>query len=219
MITNVSALLDRKTRAKVLADDLRGQAIYRLRRAGLFVQDTAEVLNCSRSIVWNLLAPQFPQARRLALSSPPEDDPPDLESMSRNERYLALYQPPGTEKEIAEGNEELAHHLAAEVRRWLSAFEARDLDRRYAIEGAGVSLDRSPLNAVGEYVFDVDRAVLEAERVWRPKTIDRGLITRLGRGLACWIRFWITDPIIWNRALDLEYTYFGERAEAAALAA
>ena len=218
MITRVSALLDRKTRAGVLADTLRGQAIYLLRRAGLSLQETAEVLNCSRSLAWSLLAPQFPKARLLAAASELGDDAQDFESMSRNEQCLALYQPPTTEKEIVHERERLGRHLAAEIRRWLSAFEACDLDRRIAIEEAGLSLDHSPLNRPGEYVFDVDRAVREAEVVWRPETrcVDaQGFRAELGRWLACWIRFWITDPVIWNRALDLEYTYFGDRALAA----
>ena len=89
---------------------------------------------------------------------------------------------------------------------------------RLAIERAGLFLDHSPLNSAGQYVFDIDRVVLEAQNVWKPKTvraIDRELSTVLGRGLACWIRFWISDPFIWNRALYREYKYFGERAEVA----
>ena len=218
MITIVSALLDRRTRARVLTDDLRGLAIYRMRKAGLWVHDTAEVLNCSRPIVWALLVSQFPQARRLAKSSAPEDDPLYFESMSRNQRCLALYEPPVTDKEISVAREELARHLAAEVRRWLSSFEVCDMDRRVAIEQAGLCLDHSPLNSAGEYVFDVERAVLDVEGFWAPGALyvsDAELSRKLGRRLACWIRFWITDPVIWNRALDLEYTYFGERALAA----
>lgn len=216
MITSVSALLNRKTRASVLTDDLRGQAIYRMRKSGMLLQDTSEVLNCSRRVVSTLLVPQF-HAQHMAGISSAGNDSPDLDSMSSNELCLALYRAPVTDQEVARERQRVARHLAAEVRRWLSAFEVRDLDRRVAIEQAGLGLDHSPFNSAGEYVFEVDRAVSEALDVWKPRTpcrSDRELDAELGRWLACWIRFWVADPAIWNRALDLEYQFFGGRAEA-----
>ena len=81
-----------------------------------------------------------------------------------------------------------------------------------------VLLDATPLKADGEYLFDKNRALSELLGIWRPKMHSAGYRdyeTLITRWLASWIRFWVAQPIIWYRALDLEFVHFGEDSKAA----
>jgi hypothetical protein len=114
--------------------------------------------------------------------------------------------------------EDFARHLSTEIHRWLGTFEATDADRRQAVEQAGLRLDNSTFHFDGKYLYPTGDVVSEFIAVWNPLYLtadDRVFGRAAGRWLAAWIRFWITDPDIWNRALDLAYDHFGARALAA----
>lgn len=131
---------------------------------------------------------------------------------------LLRYRPPQTERSISGERERLARRLAREIRSWVTSFELSDTERQQVIERAGFLLDDSLLNADDNCLFDENRALSELLGIWKPKIItaaDRDLQTLISRWLASWIRFWITQPIVWNRALDLEFAHFGARAQAA----
>ncbi len=122
-----------------------------------------------------------------------------------------------SEAEIARERERLAQQLAGEIQRWLCTFEASDQDRQCAIDQAGLLLDESPLTADGKFHFDRPdhHGILH---VWSPCFINpdvREFGKVVGSWLALWIHFWITDTIVWNRALDLEYAHFDTTAQAA----
>jgi hypothetical protein len=217
MITSVSALLDRKTRRAVLADLNRGRAVARFREEGLPVPDIALALNCSRPIIDYFLLRQKPWFRKNEEKLRTKRQARDLRFIKRHDRGLILYRPPRTEEGIARERELLAGHLALEVRRWVCELEQSDANCQSVIERAGLLLDQSPLNMRGEYVFDADRAAEEVLRIWKPEACDAGdleFTSLFGRCLAAWIRFWIAQPLIWNRALDLEFAYFGSKPNA-----
>jgi len=126
---------------------------------------------------------------------------------------------PRSSEFIAQQLERSAQSFAREVRQWLCSFEASDADRKLVINDAGLLLDQAPLDSDGTYLIDNIRAVTEILAIWRPKTshsADRDFVTVVSPWLAVWIRFWITDPNICNRALDLEYAHFGAKAQTAA---
>jgi hypothetical protein len=119
---------------------------------------------------------------------------------------------------VARLREWRASHLAIEVRAWLDTFEASDRDRQQTVEEAGFVLDGSPLRADGQCEFDIDRTYMEIVGIWRPFYLspgDREFRKVVGPWLASWISFWITDPVVWDRALDLDYAHFGAMAQAA----
>jgi hypothetical protein len=182
------------------------------------VQEIALALNCSQSIVARYLSAEIPWVRRVAAGTQPNDNQmPNLSPIPRSASVLLRYRPPRTERGIAGERERLSRHLAEEIRSWIVAFELNDRQRQQVIERAGLLLDTSPLKANGEHLFDKNRALSEQLGIWRPKTLDgdRDYQTLIARWLASWIRFWIAQPIVWKRALDLEFAHFGAQAQAA----
>jgi hypothetical protein len=181
------------------------------------VPDIALALNCSRPIIENFLLRQKAWFREHDEGLPSRWQARDLRFIKRNDRGLILYRPPRTKEGTARECELLAGLLALEVRRWLRSLEQSDADCQSVIEHAGLHLDHCPLNVRGEYKFDADRAAAEILKIWKPEADDAGnleLRSLFGRCLAAWIRFWISQPLIWNSALDLEFAYFGSKPNA-----
>jgi hypothetical protein len=176
-------------------------------------------LNCSQSIVVDYLFAETPWVRRVAAGTLPRNNQlPDLRPIPRSASVLLRYRPPRTQRGIAGERERLARHLAQEIRSWIVSFELSDTQRQQVIERAGLLLDASLLSADGEYLFDKNRALSELLGIWRPKMLstgDRAYEALIIRWLASWIRFWIVRPVIWQRALDLEFVHFGAQAQAA----
>jgi hypothetical protein len=219
MITRVSGFIDRKTREAARTDDLRPRVLVRLCQSRLSVEDIALAFNCSESIVRSLLArPLLSLLSGEGTSPACPIEPINLEAMPQMKRAVGLKSGPGSSEDAACDQEKHARLLAMEIRRWLCTFGMTDTDRQYVIERAGLLLDNAERNSAGEYVFDVSRTVLDALGIWGPKpflTGDREFRTLVGRWLTSWIHFWIADPVVSNRALDLEYAYFAEQAQAA----
>jgi hypothetical protein len=218
MITRASAFFDRTSREGILVDHRRGRTLVLLIQYRLSVEDLALALNCSESIVRSLLAHQYRSLPALSgTDSPSSTEAIDARMAARVERTV-IVPPSASEGEIPREVETLARHLALEVRRWLCTFEVSDADRQQVIQEAGLLLDGSPLNVAGEFDFQVNRVFLEVLGIWSKSARSSRspeFKTRLGQWLASWIRFWIADPAVWNRALDLEFAYFGENAQAA----
>lgn len=220
MITSVSALLDRATRSAVLRDPSRKRVIVALHEAGTSVRDIAQSLNCSDAIVNAFLREGTPGPDPL-VERYGKDVAAIITSkwISRHDRGLLLYRPPSTQAARARHRESIATHLSSEVRRWLGAIEMSDADRQRVIDFAGMQLDQSPLlRKTGKYFFYSPRVVAEIEGIWKPNSSqagDRDFLPVIGRWLASWIRFWIWDPAIWNRALDMEFAHFSSLAQAA----
>jgi hypothetical protein len=219
MITKASAFIGRKTSGAAGTDDVRARVVVSLCQSRLSVEDIAQAFNCSESMVRSLLVRPFRSQLSGEGPHPVRSiGPIDLKAMLQLNRAVGLESGPGSSEDAACEQKEHARLLAIEVRRWLCTFEMTDPDRRYVIEQAGLLLDDSKLNSAGKYDFDIDRTVLDALGIWGPKaflTGDREFRSLLGRWLASWIRFWITDPVVWNRALDLAFASFEENAQAA----
>jgi hypothetical protein len=219
MITRSSAFLDPKTSAGQLIDDRRSRVLLLLCQYRYSIEDLAMALNCAEAMVRSLLARPY-RALYVGDHDNPERamEPINLRMIPQIERPVVLNPPTASKDEIARQQEKHAQQLAIEVRRWLCTFETSDQDRRQAIEQAGFLLDESPLDANGRYHFEVNQVFMELLGVWRPYRTnpeDRELGKAVIPWFASWIRFWISDPKVWNRALDLEFAYFDARARAA----
>jgi hypothetical protein len=216
MITRVSALLDRRTRLSVLFGPDHARAASAIAGAGMSLEEISGALNCSFPLVQRFLmpTPMF-WADGLADLSKQED----LRHVPRNLRVLVPCRPSRTTNGRSRKREQLAGHLAKEVSRWLSQFQLADHDRLRLVEYGRSLLDNSGLNAQGIYVFNSERAIEEILGIWRPSGPSVGaceLNVLLGRWLASWIRFWISDSRVWARALDITATEFESNSESPA---
>ncbi len=218
MITKSSPFLDHKLCDGEL-NKLRFRAILRLIQVGFSVEDLAMALNCSESMVRWLLALPY---RTLYLRDHSDRkrllEPLNLKMLPEPERPVVLDPRVSSEDETRRQQEKQAQLLAIEIQRWLCTFEASDQDRQQATEQAGFLLDESHLTEDGLLQFDSYRVFAEINAIWRgtPSTsVDKSFMAVVSPWLASWIRFWISDSAIWNRALDLAYTHFGARAQAA----
>lgn len=219
MITRTSAFIDRKTSEAARINDLRARVVVSLCESRLSIEDVAQAFNCSESIIRSLLVRPF---RSLFSGEGPHlarpIEPIDLKAALRLNHAVGFESGPGSSEDAAGEQKEQAHLLAVEVLRWLYSFEMTDTDRRSVIERAGLLLDEAPINSAGKYDFDIIRTVLNAHGIWRPNpflTEDREFRSLISRWLASWIRFWVTDPVVWNPALDLAFASFKEKAQAA----
>lgn len=219
MITRASSFLDRRSAESRSVDRMRGVTIVLLSKHNMPIEDIAMALNCSESVVRSLLAGQYLSVRPLAGSNIAScTDAISVrmavhadEADNNDHRQLTV-------DEIAVERGRCSRLLSLEVRRWLCTFEVSDADCQYVIEQAGFLLDKSFLNEDGNLSFGVTAAFLEVLGIWGRHALSShspDFRTRLSPWLACCIRFWITDPAIWNLALDREYTYFGDRSLAA----
>ena len=210
MITSRSAALDRKTRLEVLHDPNRGRAVSAFLDAGMSHRDIGEALNCSQRVLDILLLALVPRTPRM-MSAAPDWDP---RHTPRHFRGLMLYRPPRTPEGIAREQEKLAGHLGCEILRWLQSSTLTTADRLEIIQAAAFRLDQAPVNARGQYAFSADRAIEEVLGLWRPNgAIDPNENARLGRWLASWVRFWISDPEVWSLALDRVAAILGQEVQ------
>ena len=191
----------------------------RLIQFGFSVEDLAMALNCSESMVRSLLALPY---RTLYLRDDGNRksvlEPIDVRMLPVPERPVVLNPRTPPKDETSLQQEKHAQLLAIEIQRWLCKFEASDHDRQQAAEKAGFLLDESPLTEDGRLRFDSYRVFAEINGIWRgaPSTsVDKSVGEAVSPWLASWIRFWVSDPAIWNRALDLAYAHFGATAQAA----
>jgi len=220
MITRVSAFIDRNTSEAARTDDLRARVLVLLCQSRMSVEDLALALNCSESMVRSLLVRPFRSlfsGEGAGAARPIE--PLNLRAMPELEPAVGRESGPGSADEAAREQERHARLLAAEVRRWLCTFEVSDADRQRIVEDAETVLIGSPLNEAGKFDFSVNSAFLEVIGIWgrRARTSrSPDFRTRLSQWLASWIRFWVTDTVVWGRVFDLAFDYFGEKVRAAA---
>lgn len=219
MITTRSALLERKTRDAIVTDPARAWVVSRLCLAGMSEQEIADALNCSLRIVGNLLVYAAPWVPRVTASvALKRNRRPEAVPTPRSASVLLRYRPPCTDRGIAGERERRAHYLSSEIRHCVASCELSNAERQKLIERAGMLLADSPVKADGEFSFDKNRLLAEIRSIWLPSGLiaaGRNPETMLSCWLASWIRFWITQPMVWNRALDLAYDHFGVDAQAA----
>jgi hypothetical protein len=215
MITICSPLFN-STTASTELNDKRAQVLIVLCQSRLPFADIAEALNCRESLVRSLLDRPF---RASALNDPPHTITPiDVAMASRTQRSAIQKQPLAPVPEASNVREDLARHLATEIRRWLGTFNLSDAERRQAVEEAGKRLDQSTFYMESNYYFDVFRVSDQILSVWSPRLRSRGeqqFWMRVGQWLAGWIHFWVANPDIWNLALDREFDHYGREAQAA----
>jgi hypothetical protein len=213
MITMVSALFDRRTWYSVLFCPDRARTVSAIAGAGMGFEEISVALNCSLPLVQHFLMPTrmfgadgFADLRK-------QDD---LRQVPRNRRVFVLDRPPRATNGRTRERGRLAGYLAKEVSRWISQFQLTDHDRLQVVEYGRSLLDNSGLNTQGIYVFNFERAIEETLGIWRPSgpridACEPNVL--LGRWLASWIRFWISDSRVWERALDLTAIEFESKSE------
>lgn len=212
MITRSSALLTATASDHELSEQ-RARVLIDLLRSKMSIDDIAMALNCSEFVVRTLLVAPY----RSAYTGPgmTVHHPIDLMSFPPS-RSIASERPDPEPEEAARRQERLTDRLYKETCIWLVSFEASDGGRQNAVEQAGFFLDKSAVYRAGKYLYAADRVSAEIRYAWEPWIPDRYFPIVAGRFLACWIRFWITDPEIWDRALDLAWEHFGRKVQAAA---
>jgi hypothetical protein len=216
MIARGSALLNYFAGDDKVNDD-RVRVLARLGHWKLSIEEIALTLNCSEPMVRSLLArplrPRYAWKRNFKVNT----RRPIKRVILPCTRKSAISSRPASNEINDAVREELAQHLATEIHQWLDSLEGSDADRQRAIERAGILLDETPSYWDGEYEFSVKCVTLEIVGVCEPSDLnpnDQEFRLVVGRWLAAWIRFWIADPEIWNRALDLEFGRFGAKAQA-----
>ena len=218
MITKTSALYHRVAKSHELNVN-RAHVMISLCQYGMSIDDIAEVINSSESMARSVLVRPF------RFIDPKDDNHPVRTIDTVHVPRIPLGAEPAApvpshapEVANARDQEEFARHLATEIRRWLSTFETTDADRQQAVVQARYSLSESESYFDGKYLFQTGWVAFEIRAIWKPLYLtsdDRDFGKAAGRWLAAWIRFWVPDPDIWNRALDLAYYHFGARALAA----
>ncbi len=216
MITRNTAFLDGWTPSAAPNNDQRARALISLCASRYPIEDIAMALNCSESMVRSLLVLPY-----CTLYQQDHDnrnrvlEPINLRKLPVPERAVALNPRTPSKDETSRQDEKQVQLLAIEIQRWRCTFEASDQDRQQAAEKAGFLLDESPLTEDGRLRLDSYRVSAEINGIWRgtPSTsVDKSFGQAVGPWLASWIRFWVSDPAIWNRALDLAYAHFGPRS-------
>jgi hypothetical protein len=218
MITKTSALYHLVTNSYEL-NASRAQVLIKLFQCGMSINDVAEAINSSESLVRSVLVRPFRPFDPYDANNPIRTIDtvhgpsfPDSAGAAPPVNSHALKGATGREQE------DFARYLAEEIRQWLGTFEATDAERQQAVEQAGFDLDKLAFQFDGKYLFETGWVAHEIGAVWKPTFLlpdDRAFRNAAGRSLAAWIRFWITDPDIWDRALDIAFEHFGARAQAA----
>jgi hypothetical protein len=218
MITRSSGIYHHITKSDEL-NISRAQVLIKLCQSGKSIDDIAEAINSNESLVRSVLVRPFRPF-----------DPHDANNPIRT--IDTVHGPsfplstgpaapvPGHAPEVANArdHEEFARHLATEIRRWLGTFETTDAERLQAVVKAGYDLSDSMGFFSGKYLYETGWVAFEIIAIWKPLYLtpdERDFQKAAGRWLAAWIRFWIADPDIWNRALDLAFDYFEAAAQAA----
>lgn len=202
MITSTSAALG-ETRLHILHDPNRGRAVAAFQHAGLSLCEIADALNCSQPVLRNLLLTLAQDHSRILIVNP---NPRQERHSSRDDHGVLASRSSRTWKDMAREQERLADHLGAEVLRWLRASTLTDAERLGIIRAAESHLDQAPLDARGQYAFSAERTIAEVLSLWKPTgtvRLNESLTTLIGRWLASWLRFWITDPQVCGKTLDL----------------
>jgi len=218
MITKTSALYRCVAKSYELNTN-RAQALIKLCQYGMSIDDIAEAINSSESLVRSVIVRPFRPFNPDDVNNPIRTIDtvhgpsfPDSPGAAAPVNSHTLAGATGREQE------DFARHLAKEIQHWLGMFEATDAERQQAVEQAGFDLDKLAFQFGGKYLFQTGWVAHEIGAIWKPIVLfpdDRDFRKAAGRSLAAWIRFWITDPDIWNRALDLAYEHFGARVQAA----
>jgi hypothetical protein len=218
MITKASALFDCKT-GDDERNNQRSRVLVLLCEYRFSIEDIAMSLNCSESVVRSLLAGPYRSLYACQDDNPIRVvEPVSLRMLPPMKPAVALKPAPMSKEAIAGHLEKHGHELVREVCGWLYTLEASHADRQQAIEQAGLLLDESPLNEAGALDFQVNRVLLEVLGIRHSSRSANGSQNfglLVGRWLACWIRFWISDPAIWNRALDRAFAHFELAAKTA----
>ena len=173
----------------------------------------SDALNVSQPVLEQLLLELTNRSPVVQRQVP---DPRDCDLMS----YYTPYYLPRTQRGIAGERERRAGRLADEITGWLRQFELTDVDRQAILSDARSRISESALDAEGNYVFSIFRAVREVLGIWRPARPDadcQSFSGQIARWLASWVRFWVADSRVLDRAFELSSAWpvAGEQAVAA----
>lgn len=216
MITRGSALCQAAIANAELSRQ-RSRVLVDLCRSRMSFAELAIALNCREDVVRSLLVSPF---RSIYLGGRKRGvvEELDLDRMPQLPLHSAPYARASLEHVVIEDREKLARKLAVEVHGWLRNFQASNAEQQQVIEGAGLQLDKRTSTWDGKYKFPGNWLVLDILGVSKPLSRPQELLdfrSDVGPRLANWIHFWIADPIIWDRALDLEFAFCGAKAHTA----
>jgi hypothetical protein len=218
MITRSSAIYQRIAKSGELNEN-RAQVMISLLQYGMSIDDIAELINSSESMARSGLVRPFRPFDPHDANNPIHTiDTVHGPSFPRTTDPAAQAPSQALEETTAREQKKFAWYLAAEIHWWLGTFEATNAERQQAVEQARFRLGNSTFYMDGKFLFQTGDVVFEFIGVLkslRSSADDRDFGKAAGRWLGAWIRFWIPDPDVWNPALDLAFTYFGEDERAA----
>lgn len=194
MIDLHSAALD-----QVMHDPDHGGVILALLDAGMEFRDIMNALNCDGDVLTTMLLAFTRSLQRAGR----EVSGPEL--LSDDGQRMPICRPAQTPARALRDREEPARHLRSDVLEWLMTLNLLAADRCDIIEHAASLLAHTPMNS-GQ--FSADRSFAEVLGLWRDDTSEEEFNVLAGRWLASWIRFWVTDPAVWTRALKLASAEF-----------
>lgn len=215
MITEITAQLICGPASRAL-DDQRAMVLINLCQSRFSFDDITEALNCNDDLVRSLIARPFRaldvDSAGNALVSAPSDF-----SILKSIQEVAAIELPADGSPLGREEAARAEYLAGEIRQWLNTFDASDADRQRAIEEASIRLDESTHHQGNTYIFQVDRVASAIRWAWKPilPNGDRTFHIIVGRWLAAWVHFWVSDPYVWNCAIDILLWDFGCEVKAA----
>lgn len=212
MIKHSSPLFIRDGHEAALNDE-RARVIVDLCRSRFAIEDIALSLNCSETLVRALLASQYK-----VIVSETEAFVPSFHPITGSQPVGAAGGAEGMKKAATPMSENIVRILGGEIHGWLNSFEATDRDREEAIELAVGHLDDSRFDSKGNYSFQARWVIYDVLGVWRPPFLNPGereFSLVVGRWLAVWVQFWVSDPDAWYRGLALAHARFGEKELAA----
>ncbi len=213
MITRFSPIYRHQPNSDALNDE-RARVLIGLCQSKMSFDDIAAVLNCNKYTVRSLLSWPYRSVDAKITSFPEEIELDALPLVKQTSSSADA----GCDRTTIPNQEKVADDLAIEICQWIDSFKASDAERQQAIEYAGLDLEKNSTFRKGKYLFHPYQVTLEIIGIWSPfgmSSDDHDFRTSAGRWLASWIRFWIADPEIWDRALDLAYAHFGGEAQAA----
>jgi len=213
MITRYSPLFDGRTHLGAIANELRARVLIELCELRMPVEDIALSLNCSETHARALLASQYrsvcPASETVEVNFSSISGP---HSGENSKVAMSLREPEALNPKMQ------AVFLAREISQWLKGFEASDQDIQLAMENSLSLLDKGPFDPSGKFRFQVWSIRHEIWSLLQPPEMragDREVAVVIGRWLAVWIRFWVLDRAVWERALGIAHARFEGPALAA----
>jgi hypothetical protein len=179
---------------QVMHDPDHGCVVLALLDAGMAFRDIMDALHCDGDVLTTMLLAFTRSLQR------PGEKVSGSKLLSGDGQRMQICLPAQSSATAIRDREKLARHLRGDVLEWLMTFNLPATVRCDTIEHAASLLADTPMNS-GE--FFADRSIAEVLGLWTEDTSEEEFNILAARWLASWIRFWVSEPAIWTRALKL----------------